>query len=66
MNPLWNLFGKGGSKVGEADGQTKEDIERVAREELGLDVTADAKRAKVEAPCKHGWWDDCGKDKDQR
>jgi len=57
MNPLWNLFdSKGGGHVGEAEGETKEEIERIAREELGQDVKADAKRDPVEVPEKRGWW----------
>jgi len=44
-NTIWNIFA-GKSKIGECDGgPTKEDVERVAREELGIkDARADLKR----------------------
>jgi hypothetical protein len=62
MSP-WNLFSKGGQKVGEADGgPTKEDIERVAREELGLDVTVDYQRPVKKLPFS---WGRCGKSSEE-
>lgn len=39
--PDWNLFNWIGHLVGVVDGDTKENVERVAREQLGLRVDAD-------------------------
>jgi hypothetical protein len=57
MNPLWNLF-FGNSHCGDADGDCKEDVERVAREELGQNVDADLQREPVDVPVSHGWWNE--------
>ncbi len=59
MSWIWNLFFGTSNKVGECEGDCKEDVERVARECLKLKVDADLKRNPVNVPCKHGWWDDC-------
>jgi hypothetical protein len=53
--PTWNLFNRSsGRKVGTADGETREEVERVAREHLGLNVDADTQRG-TEVP-RGGLW----------
>lgn len=37
----WNLYGKGGKLVGTASGITKQEVEALAREQLGINVTAE-------------------------
>lgn len=53
---IWNLFFDTNHKVGECDGDCKQDVERVAREELGYDVDVDLQREPVEVPERKGWW----------
>ena len=57
MTPLWNLFDrKGHGHCGTCEGDTKEDVERVARLHLGRNVDADLQRPKVNVPERKGWW----------
>jgi len=55
-NWVWNLFFGNGQKAGECEGDCKEDIERVAKECLKMDVYADLKRKEVDIPERKGWW----------
>jgi hypothetical protein len=47
---IWNLFNGGGGYVGYAEGETKDEIERLANVHLGLEVHADLRRDSKEMP----------------